>query len=560
MWANKSIRTLATAGMLSLTTQALWASGPSLKGQQYLIPGVGDYRLLVKFAPEAGPDIGDDGGLILRNAASAAPAPSMGGGGLRYRRAVPFNAEEMRELATAGSRPLRKTTPGEFDILAFSGLMYVDAPGADKHRLMALAREFETRDDVEYATLESAVQPPPPGDIAPVTPVLSERQGYLGPNPGIDCKYAWSLGVKGKGVRISDIEHSWGDFDHEDLMDQDLAYGLPKSTDDFKDHGIGIFGVIFGGHNGYGIDGCVPEASGRGYSVLHGRAAALIRASADSKAGDIILLEMQAGGPEGKLMAADIDVSVWNATKAATEAGRIVVGTAGNGGANTDLPAYAAYRGRGDNGVIMEGAGSSDTRHVHLSFSSYGATVHVQGWGQNVFTTGYGAFAKYGNDAKQSYTASFNGTSSGGAVVSAAVASIQCFAQQKLNKTLTPREMRDLLLATGTPQGPGNHIGPLPNIRAAIEKLNGGVAVRPEPGTGSEAMLVRQGATAILNLPGSGGRRVEIADLHGRVHLRAEMRAGLPGQHLDLTALPKGLLILRVRGGGRVWELKLPPG
>jgi hypothetical protein len=431
--------------------------------------------------------------------------------------------------------------------------------------LLDLGRELEARADVEYCVLEPAAPPAPPLDLAPPTPDLVSRQGWLGPDPGIDCRYAWSIGMKGKGVRVSDIEHSWGDMDHEDFVDNpDLKYGLPKTTDEYRDHGMAIWGTLFAQHNGYGVDGCVPEASGRGYSVEHGRPNALIRASADSKAGDVILLEMQEGGPDGKLAPADVNAAIWDATRAATQAGRIVVGTGGNGGADLDSPPYAAYRARGDNGVIMAGAGSADARHVHLSFSAYGAMVHVQGWGQNVATTGYGHFARYGNDHRQTYTTGFSGTSSAGGIVAAAVASVQSYALATLMRPLTPKEMRDLVVQTGTPQGPGNRVGPLPNIRAAITRLAGTVAARSEglapPSWRRGPEMVLHGRILALTPAGAGPFRAKVRDATGRILAEGRWDGAEGGRaEMGLAALPSGLHFLSLRwpGGGSTLKIVL---
>jgi hypothetical protein len=279
----------------------------------------------------------------------------------------------------------------------------------------------------------------------------------------------------GQGVTVRDIEDSWGNLDHEDFSPAppDLAYVLPRYSDTYADHGKAIFGMIFAQHNGYGVDGGAPGAGGRCYSfqisaTAQNRPAAMTRMVADSRRGNVILLEMQASGPDGNLCPADIDQVIWDLTKNATDSGVIVVGTAGNGGANMDAAAYAAYRARGDNGVIMEGAGSANTSHTRLSFSSYGTPVHVQGWGQNVVTTGYGTLANLSGDGRQSYSNSFSGTSSGGGMMAGIVAVLQSYSLQRLGRPLAPREMRTILITTGIPQGGTEHIGPLPNLRAAV--------------------------------------------------------------------------------------------
>src|SRR5689334_2388788 len=107
MTLHSLLKGLAGASLFLWSTGSSQAADGSLKGQSFFIPGVEEYRLLVKFSAAAGPDIGEDGGLILRNPGSAAFAPGRSGAGLRFRRAVPFSAEESRELRQANPRPLR---------------------------------------------------------------------------------------------------------------------------------------------------------------------------------------------------------------------------------------------------------------------------------------------------------------------------------------------------------------------------------------------------------------------------------------------------------------------
>jgi nitroreductase len=167
---------------------------------------------------------------------------------------------------------LPKAAPGKFDIFQFSGLMTVDAPGLDKHALLALGEYLESRDDVEYCVLES-LEPPSPPQGGSATPDYSRRQGYLGPNPGVDCRYAWSQGIRGQGIQISDIEYDWN-LNHEDLRTQNIVFGMPKRPSQHSNHGTAVMGVIMAAHNGFGMDGCAPQATGRVYPETHGRAAA----------------------------------------------------------------------------------------------------------------------------------------------------------------------------------------------------------------------------------------------------------------------------------------------
>ena len=202
---------------------------------------------------------------------------------------------------------------------------------------------------------------------------------------------------------------------------------------------------------------------------------AVAAAIAAARPGDVVLLEMQTFGANGNYGPAEYDPAVWTLVKRATDAGIIVVAAAGNGTEDLDSPDYEEYRARGDSGAIIVGAGNPDGGRMY--FSSFGARVNVHGWGEGVASLGYGDLAMVGDDAHQSYTASFSGTSSASPIVASAVVALQSFAQQRLGRTLAPLEVRELLVTTGTPQlaGDAGTIGPRPNLRAALEALGAGM-------------------------------------------------------------------------------------
>jgi hypothetical protein len=93
--------------------------------------------------------------------------------------------------------------------------------------------------------------------------------------------------------------------------------------------------------------------------------------------------------------------------------------------------------------------------------------VNVQGWGQNVFTLGYGHFDCYGGDLRQCYTSTFAGTSSASPFAASAAVALQDAADDPLS----PQNLRALLIDTGIPQGSGGHIGPFIDLRAALDEL-----------------------------------------------------------------------------------------
>jgi hypothetical protein len=132
-----------------------------------------------------------------------------------------------------------------------------------------------------------------------------------------------------------------------------------------------------------------------------------------------------------------------------------------------------------DSGAIIVGAGSPttypQTDRSRLYFSTYGSRVDVQGWGYNVYTTGYGDLYS-GTGKNQWYTAQFSGTSSASPIVTGAAALLSSISQQR-GKLQTPAWIRSTLTSTGSPQqdDPGypasENIGPRPNLKAAIAKL-----------------------------------------------------------------------------------------
>ena len=362
-------------------------------------------------------------------------------------------------------------------------------PEPDRERVIALARRLHALAEVEYAELESLDAPPPPPavDIAPTTPLHESLQTYRAAASGVDVEHVWArYGIRGDAtLRVTDCEYQYNPA-HEDLAGllqlQPNVVSMYTAFGD--DHGTAVLGVLASGRNAYGTTGSVPDCSVWFYPEFselttgsQSRAACVTAAIADSSAGDIVMLEMQADGPasgSSDYVPAEFNLSVWNAVKTGSDAGVITVAAAGNGNQNlNDTALFAGYQGRGDSGAIIVGAGS--TERAKLSFSTHGARVNLQGWGNSVFTTGYGGYATYGGDANQRYTSSFSGTSSATPVVTSAVALLQSVAIRLLERRLSPAEMRQLLVDTGRAQTGANAttapIGPLPNLAAACEAL-----------------------------------------------------------------------------------------
>ena len=342
------------------------------------------------------------------------------------------------------------------------------------------AEALQALRDVEFVSITS-VLPPEPLDLEPPTPDLSEFQTYLGPDPGVDAFGAWAMGYRGASVRLSDLEYAWLP-DHEEWNEGTLI-PEPNQTTNFAalegiadgNHGTAVAGQLIGGDNGYGVTGIAPDAVLGVYPTLtnesgYRRPEAITAAAMDSAPGDVLLFEMQVGeNTTGELGPAELDEAVWIATRMATDAGVVIVAAAGNGNLDLDRDELAYYRNRGDSGAIIVGAGAIVNRE-RLGFSTYGDRVDVQGWGEGVFTTGYGFHEAYGDDPNQSYTSTFGGTSSASPIVAGVAALVQDAVKTAGNEPLTSVQMRAVLRGTGLPQPMGDtgNIGPLPQAPAAI--------------------------------------------------------------------------------------------
>jgi Subtilase family len=396
-------------------------------------------------------------------------------------------------------------------------------PGANAAEV---ADALNALDIVEHAEPER-LPSPAPVDIPPATPDFTANQGYKNSPPqGIGAPTtAAILGSNGGQRAFADVEYSWR-LDHEDLEIFAATNTLipPGMTpvDPFNDtnHGTAVLGIIHGEANSYGVTGIAPSAlafvAPANFTSGYNPAAAINWAANNSflAAGDVIVIEQQAAACGGACGANQVGCgpleaiqSVFDAVSTATANGKIVVAAAGNGQVNLDGPACGTTFNRTvrDSGAIIVGAGSS-TDHSRLSFSSYGSRVDVQGWGENVTTTG-GSNAdlfSFGNDERQRYTSKFDGTSSATPIVAGAVLSIQGARGSCGLTAATPLAMRQALSSTGTPQAnPGTgHIGPLPRIVDALVATGGmscipkAVLRTPTPGTTLAGNTVTFGWTA----------------------------------------------------------------
>jgi len=336
--------------------------------------------------------------------------------------------------------------------------------------------EAQANEYAEVAELVAVTPPPPPGllreknrRLQSSTPNFESNQGYLDPAPnGIDARFAWTqAGGTGTGVKIYDIEYGWN-LNHEDLGLGSVPVLVPAGQtqqNPFSDnHGTAVLGEMVGTNNGNGVKGIAfnaavglaAEYSRERFSI---RGEAILQAVNNGNRGDVILLEMQTGacniGPcsgGSGCGPAEAEQTVFDATVTATANGFIVVAAGGNGDVNLDQPACGGIFNRNirDSGAIIVGAGQPPTSALPRgkeSFSSYGSRMDLQGWGNGIYSTGYGSvFQDPGNAANEDrwYTSNFAGTSGASPIVAGAAALLQSYAKSKLNRVLTPAEVRNV--------------------------------------------------------------------------------------------------------------------
>jgi subtilisin family serine protease len=326
------------------------------------------------------------------------------------------------------------------------------------------------------------------GESCPITtPSFESYQGYLGPAPhGIDAPAAWRLGHRGQGVWFADIEGGWND-QHADLPGDRITHVAGQKIRDrsWRAHGTAVLGEVVGRDNGKGVVGIAPDVERVFTASIGGLAVAdaIDAAAQQLRPGDVLLIELQGAGPRRRYLPVEYWDDIFDAIKTATDRGVLVIEAAGNGGENLDHAAYDKKfdRAKRDSGAIMVGAGGPPRDgfrdRERLDFSNYGARVDVQGWGRKVATLDYGDLQSCDGEerdyADRDYTDEFSGTSSASPIVAGAAVILEGVARQR-GRVLSPRQLRDLLRSTGTPQAGDTkkQIGPRPDLARALDALD----------------------------------------------------------------------------------------
>jgi subtilisin family serine protease len=331
-------------------------------------------------------------------------------------------------------------------------------------------------------------------DSCPInTPSFEAYQGYVGPAPqGIDAPAAWRLGARGKGVWFADIEGNWNAA-HEDLPGDRITHagGALIPDQSWRAHGTAVLGEVVGRDNGKGVVGLAPEVERIFTSSIGDTsvADAIDTAAEKLRPGDVLLIELQGGGPRGRYLPVEYWDDNYDAIEMATRRGIVVIEAAGNGAENLDHKAYKGKleRKTRDSGAIMVGAGGPArdgfVDRQRLDFSNYGSRLDVQGWGRKVATLDYGDLQNCTGEERgytdRHYTDEFSGTSSASPIVAGAAILLESYARAR-GQTLPPAVVRDILRRTGTPQAGATSaefsstqqvIGPRPDLARAIAAL-----------------------------------------------------------------------------------------
>jgi subtilisin family serine protease len=409
-----------------------------------------------------------------------------------------LRAESVRAVNHLSEEPL-------LDLAGYAQTFVAERRGAETlrdrllgdHRVLAA----EIQEPLREANLPAG--PGPAGARAtPPTPNFRMKQGYLEAAPGgIDAGAAWAVqGGRGSGVRLVDVERGWN-LAHEDLNGRGIQviHGAPG----VRDHGTCVLGVVGAMSNHVGVEGIAPDATLMAASIEEreapgvkglfkwNAAAAIHVAGGYLGEGDVLLIEVEGRGPRSTGGGSEgwVPIEYWRAEQAAvahlTRRGVYVVEAAGNGSEDLDRRAYRSSLRRSDfdSLAILVGAGASPRSGVprsRLSFSNYGSRLDLQGWGEEIATTGGRTRSdlQWDSDPSRCYTATFGGTSGAAAIVAGAVLCLAGAIKASRPKPLKPAEMRELLVETGSPQEESpferarrRSIGPLPDLGAALKKL-----------------------------------------------------------------------------------------
>ena len=358
---------------------------------------------------------------------------------------------------------------------------------------------------VRFAATAVSVLPTPPA-AAPIDDLyLEDRPGGLPneegtPNPerelqvylnpasqgGIDAQYAHGQsGGKGEGQRIIDLEQGWN-LCHEDLVGRRFELLAGKNLRGSANHGTKVLGVIAAQDNLRGCLGIVPGIASIGLvSQVRSETSidvtgALMQAVANSRYGDVLLLEVQGQTPDGMYTEVPIEALEvrFRIIRLAAALGVTVVEAAGNAGKNLDHIRWRRVaifdRSERDSLAVLVAAATPPPHLNVLAASCYGSRIDCFALGASVRT----CFTNDAATVTDRYTSNFGETSAASAIIAGAAAAIQGVAQSKSGKRLPPRELRNLLANDKLNTSSADEIGVMPDLKAILTSSEFAEALR----------------------------------------------------------------------------------
>ncbi|WDY60234.1 S8 family serine peptidase [Pseudomonas sp. PSKL.D1] len=329
------------------------------------------------------------------------------------------------------------------------------------------------------------------------TPDFEALQRYLeepgSKDKGLNIRKAWEAGATGRGVRVH-FSDAGLHASHEDLRANPKLKVIPPAVNSDKEHGTASVGILLARDNGFGMTGICHGAELYVYdnraTDAQGFSQTLKKLLAYVRPGDIVAVNRQTANFNvlGTYLPSLHDHAWWEATKALTERGAVVLNAACNGtwqsdpnmgttkGYGVDLSQVAFFNEHGDVNAILVGASHSWDGMPH-QYSNYNYRHRMlNAWGDSVATTGYGALQeKDGHD--RDYTDSFGGTSSATPLVTGALALIQSYAIEQHHLYLNADQMHLLVMKSGykdatLPDTDRLPMGARPNVLGALVLLD----------------------------------------------------------------------------------------
>lgn len=346
-----------------------------------------------------------------------------------------------------------------------------------------LVRELKAGKGVETAYVESGLAPPPSFDPKNVDQKFQDLA-----TRGIGSRqFSIDTGITGQGVGFVDIERGWN-LDHEDLAAAMIPPPLWGENRDEKRHGTSVLGIVVAtAGNAFGGKGIAPGAQASVVSILKPDVPdvayigpAILHAACAMSTGDVLLVEVQVVFPagSGSLVPVEADPAIYQAIRAVTSLGIVVVEPAANG--TIDLDSYrdpdrkmifkkghAEFR---DSGAILVAA-ARKVDYGRDPSTNYGSRVDCFAWGNGIVTTDTDAAGTL-NDA---YEINFGQTSGAAAIVAGAAVLLQSWRKVNSVGPYAVATLRGLLsdpaVNTKSLDPVKDLIGAMPDLLAVVQTI-----------------------------------------------------------------------------------------